>query len=208
MTPPPDPGPGPYQPGYPYPSPAEHLPPRTTSGWAIAGFVLGLLSCVPLGVIFGIIALAQTKGGRRSGRGLAFAGIVLSGLWVVVGVVAAVVVLIGNSLVTGTVQSSPLVRVGQCFDPDINNSVSCEQPHSDEVFAVLSLSRFPGSGGDDDELTKRCRAELQKYSPSASRDPNVQVVTWGPGTDWKYMNNHTTACDAHSTPNRVGSIKE
>ena len=77
----------------------------------------------------------------------------------------------------------------------------------DEVFAVLSLSRFPDTDADNDELMKRCRAELQKCSPSASRDPNVQVVTWGPGTDWKYMNNHTTACDAHSTPDRVGSIK-
>jgi hypothetical protein len=28
-----------------------------------------------------------------------------------------------------------------------------------------------------------------------------------PDTSWKYMNNHTSGCVAHLTPNRVGSIK-
>jgi Domain of unknown function (DUF4190)/Septum formation len=220
----PDPGPGP-QPPYPYPSPAgypppgpgappgQYLPPppqRTTSGWAIAAFVLGLVSCVPLGVIFGIIALVNTKGGRQSGRGLAIAGIVLSGLWLVLGVTVGVIVaftLFDAPLITGTVNSSPLVTVGECFNPDVNYRVSCAQPHSDEVFAVLSLSYFPDSDADDEELNSRCTAELQKYSPSASRDPSMQVAVWGPGTDWKYMDNHTAACAAHFTPNRVGSIK-
>lgn len=72
---------------------------------------------------------------------------------------------------------------------------------------MLSLSRFPDSGADHDELVRRCQAELQNYSPPASRDPKVRVDTWGPGTDWKYMNNHTTACAAQFTPERVGSIK-
>jgi hypothetical protein len=72
---------------------------------------------------------------------------------------------------------------------------------------VLSLSRWPGRDGDQDEFTNRCKAELQKYSPSASLDPNVQVVMLGPDTSWKYMNNHTSGCLAHFTSNRVGSIK-
>lgn len=190
------------------PAPQPYPPRGATSGWAVAAFVLGLLSCVPLGLIFGIVGLAQTKGGKRSGRGLAIAGIVLSGLWAVGGIVAAVIgLMVNDALVTGTTASSPLVRVGQCFDPDINTSVSCDQPHSDEVFAVLRLSRFPDSGADENALKERCKAELQTYSPSASRDPNVQVAAWGPGSDWKYMNNHTTACAAHFTPDRVGSIK-
>ena len=207
----PDPGLGSYQQPYPYPPgqfPPER-PQRATSGWAIAAFVLGFVSCVPLGLIFGIVALVNTKGGRQSGRGLAIAGIVLSGLWTLGGVILGVIVafaVLNEPLITGTVNSSPLVMVGECFNPDINTSVSCAQPHSDEVFAVLSLSRFP-DGPDDQELENRCRAELGKYSPSASRDPRVQVAVWGPGTDWKYMDNHTAACAAHFTPNRVGSIK-
>jgi hypothetical protein len=202
----PDPGPGPYPPPYPYPypSPAGYPMRRATSGWAIATFVFGLLACVPLSVILGIVALVKTKGGRQSGRGLAVAGLVFSALWV--GVIAAAYVTNGF-LITGTVDSSPLVKVGECFNPDINTRVDCGQPHSDEVFAVLSLLHFPDSDSDRQDLNNRCRAELRKYSPSASRDPSVRVVTWGPGTDWKYMNNHTTACAAHFAPNRVGSIK-
>ncbi len=189
---------------WPDPYPAR----RTTSGWAIAALCLGLLSCVPLSFVFGIVALVKTQDGRQSGRGLAIAGMAVSAVWVLLGGVAtALFAMFPGSLVTGTVQSSPLVTVGECFNPDINYRVSCDQPHSDEVFAVLSLSHFPDSQSDDAELTKRCQAELAKYSPSASHDPSVQVDLWGPGTDWKYMDNHTTACAAHFTPNRVGSIK-
>ena len=43
-------------------------PRHTTSGWAIAAFLLGFLSCVPLSVIFGIIALVKTKDGRQGGN--------------------------------------------------------------------------------------------------------------------------------------------
>jgi hypothetical protein len=141
--------------------------------------------------------------------------VVIASAWV--GVVAACA---SNDLVTGTVQSSPLLKVGECFNETpqragagaevgvgINYPVGCDQPHSDEVFAVLSLSRFPTKDADQSELTNRCTAELKNYSPSASRDPNVQVVMLTPDTSWKYENNHTSGCLAHFTPNRVGSIK-
>jgi hypothetical protein len=141
-----------------------------------------------------------------------------------IGALSVAVVLIaacgGNDdLVTGRVDSSPLIKVGECFNETpqssrpgaevgdgINYPVSCDKPHSDEVFAILSLSRWP-SKDDDDTLTNRCTAELQKYSPSASRDPHVQVVMLTPDTSWKYMDNHTSGCLAHFAPNRVGSIK-
>jgi hypothetical protein len=84
----PTPPPTPY--GYgPTPPPYHGYPaPRTSSGKAIAGLVLGILSIVLcwlslfdavfviLGLIFSIIALGETKGGRMSGRGLAVAGLV------------------------------------------------------------------------------------------------------------------------------------
>jgi hypothetical protein len=65
----PDPGRGPYPPPYPYPYPAGYPPRRATSGWAIAAFVLGLLACVPLGVIFGIVALVETRGAGSQDAG-------------------------------------------------------------------------------------------------------------------------------------------
>jgi Septum formation len=155
------------------------------------------------------------KNGRQYRRGL-----VISALSAAVGVMAACGAANGDVLVTGTVQSSPLLRVGECFSETpqsagpgaevgdgINDPVACDQPHSDEVFAILSLTRFTTNKADYDELTKRCIAELRTYSPSASRDPNVQVVMLTPDTSWKYMGNHTSGCLAHFAPNRVGSIK-
>ena len=130
----------------------------------------------------------------------------------------------GTGLVTGTVRSGQFLTVGDCLDeepqaptgrePPLNgaiageqSSVKCDQAHSDEVFAVLSLSRFPNVPTDSDELGNGCRTQLQKYSPSASRDPSVRIVLVTPGTNWKYMGDHTAACLAHFTPSRVGSIK-
>ena len=54
---------------------------RPVSRWAIAAFLLGVVSLVPLSVIAGIVALAKARDGRESGRGLAIAGIVISVLW-------------------------------------------------------------------------------------------------------------------------------
>lgn len=227
VTSPPQPDPGAsYRPPNSYPGPAGYpqppYPPRpTTSRWAIAALVLSLLSCVPLGVIFGIIALVKTKDGRQSGRGLAIAGIAISGAWVVVAAVIAVIAMLGNRLVTGTEESGRGLTVGQCVDETpqsprggiyagSSTPRGCDQPHSDEVFAVLSMGRPPESDSDDDELRNRCTAELRKYSPSASNDPDVRVVIDPPSAPtWRYgsLEDRRTVCLAHFTSNRVGSIK-
>jgi hypothetical protein len=168
----------------------------------------------PLSVISGFIALVKGRDGRQRRRGLSIAA-----LWVAAGGIAACGAADGDGLVIGTVQTSPLLTTGECFNETpqsaaagaevglgINYPLSCDQPHSDEVFAVLRLSHWPGIG-DHDVLTNRCKAELQKYSPPASRDPNVAVVMLTPDTSWKYMNNHTSGCLAHFAADRVGSIK-
>jgi hypothetical protein len=174
--------------------------------------------CLPaaalLGVMFAIIAWVRTKGGGHYLRGLA-----ICGLWVGVWFIAACAAPNSDGLVTGTVESGESLRVGECLDetpqletPQFPQSggttlVGCEQPHSDEVFAVLSLSRFPNIPTDSAELDKGCKAELANYSPSGSRDPNVGIVLVSPGTNWKYMDDHTEACLAHFSADRVGSIK-
>jgi hypothetical protein len=201
---------------YPYPR-------QSTSGWAIASFVLALACCAPLGVIFGIIALVKTRDSRQSGRGLAIAGLAISGAsvlaWVLVGVIVTSAVLVDRGEVTGTTESGESVTVGECLNetpqsgepgaaPGYSSAkLDCSQPHSDEVFAVLTLSHFPDSDSDDDKILKGCQEELRRYSPSASGNPNLQVVVQDPGTNWKYMNDHTAACFAHFKTNRVGSIK-
>ena len=55
--------------------------PTPTNGMAIAGFVLSLLGCTGiLGLIFSIIGLAQAPRYNNNGKGLAIAGICISGL--------------------------------------------------------------------------------------------------------------------------------
>jgi prepilin-type processing-associated H-X9-DG protein len=58
-----------------------------TSGMAIASLVCGILFCVPfcslLALIFGIIGITQTKPGMARGRGMAIAGTVLGGVYMV-----------------------------------------------------------------------------------------------------------------------------
>ncbi len=72
-------GPG-YPPGH---GPVAYPGPRPYDGFAIAGFVLSFVGAVVLSVIFGILGLVRTKGGRARGRGLAVASLVISALWFV-----------------------------------------------------------------------------------------------------------------------------
>lgn len=190
----------------------------TTSGWAIASLVLGVLGfmllSIPLSLIFGIIALGKTKDGGQRGRGLAIAGMVMSGLWVVLVIITVVVIAViresdDHGLVTGTTNSGLGLTVGQCIDAaELSagsiDSVGCDQPHSGEVFAVLMLADFPSR--ESEEIGDRCRTELKAYAPSAS--PNVGVYVAYPGpSQWKYMDDHTAVCVATLDPERSGSIK-
>jgi hypothetical protein len=171
------------------------------SRWAIATFLLGLVSLIPLSLISGIVTFVKTRTGKESGRALAVAGILISVLW------AAIWTYIEwpkAGLITGATQSG---RVGTCFQETINSPVSCDQPHTDELFAMLALSRFPDSDHEQREIENRCKAELPNYSAAASRDPQLHIDAWSPGTEWKQLDSHAAGCVAHFSADRVGSIK-
>jgi hypothetical protein len=183
------------------PEPDPNTDGRPASRWAIATFLLGLVSLVPLSLLSGVVALVKTRGGREPGRGLAVAGIVICVLW---SAVWTYIALPKSGLITGTLHSD---RVGTCFADTINSPVSCDKPHSDELFAMLSLSRFPDSDPEQTQIENRCKAELPKYSVTADRDPGLRVDAWSPGTEWKQLDNHAAGCIAHTESDRVGSIK-
>jgi hypothetical protein len=60
------------------------MPPgrRGVSGFAVASFLFGLIGGIPLGLIFGIVALGKIRRTGQGGKGLAIAGLVLTGAWV------------------------------------------------------------------------------------------------------------------------------
>jgi hypothetical protein len=185
----------------PPPVPDEATADRPVSRWAIATFLLGLVSLIPLSLLSGIFALIKTRGGKEPGRALAIAGIVICVLWAAVW---AYSLWPKHGLITGTLQSD---RVGTCFRGDVNSPVSCDQPPSDELFAMLSLSRFPDSDPEQRQIEDRCKTELPKYAASADRDPSIRVDAWSPGAEWKQLDTHAAGCVAHSSADRVHSIK-
>src|SRR5262249_44322453 len=54
---------------------------RPISWQAIVAFITGLLGLSLFGIIFGVLALVHIRSTGQRGRGLAIAGLVLSGLW-------------------------------------------------------------------------------------------------------------------------------
>src|SRR5215475_7879113 len=85
----------------------QALPPSaTTNGMAIAGFVLGLLGffgiTAIIGIVLGSVALSNVRRTAQGGKGLAIAGIVLSGCWLAFFLILIVI----GAVVGGTSGSS------------------------------------------------------------------------------------------------------
>jgi len=147
------------------------------NGFAIAGFILGLVSAVLLSVIFSIIGLVQIRRRRQRGTGLAVAGLVLSGAWVV-GIVVIIVIMAASQAhrsTTGTITGSGQVnifslRVGDCFqNPPAGQTVlgvaqvtalRCTTPHNAQVFAQFNATdaTYPGRHALVLEAENGCKA--------------------------------------------------
>lgn len=99
-----------------HPQPAQQMPPipQSKSGMAIAGFVLGIIALLTsflpiinnfsfflaiLGMIFGIVGMVGISKGKKSGKGLAIAAIVIC-------VVSGVVVLGTQSMYSAALDSA------------------------------------------------------------------------------------------------------
>ncbi len=79
----------PHDPAHQHPGPYVGRPPRPTSVTAVVGFVLAFLVS-PVGAVVSAFGIGDTRAGRRSGRGLAVAGVVVGVLGTLVWVAVAV----------------------------------------------------------------------------------------------------------------------
>jgi Domain of unknown function (DUF4190) len=62
-----------------------------TNGFAVASLLFGIVGGVLLSAIFGFTALSQIRRRGQKGRGLAIAGLVLSGVWMCVFIAMTIV---------------------------------------------------------------------------------------------------------------------
>ncbi|MEU9732234.1 septum formation family protein [Streptomyces sp. NPDC048002] len=182
------PGPhGPYPPGpyapYPYHPYGPYGVPAPVNGLAIAALVLGILCFLPaVGLLLGLVALAQIRKRGERGRGMAIAGAVVSTvglvLWTVTlstGVVSDAVDAVEEAA-SGEGTAYALAK-GDCFDSPQDSlegvtydvtEVPCAQRHDGEVFAVITLpgGRFPG----DDSVTRTAEDKCFVLEPEYAMD--------------------------------------
>ncbi|MBL1075263.1 DUF4190 domain-containing protein [Nocardia sp. 2] len=158
-------------PGYPMPPAYPMGAPQSqkTNGFAIASFVLSFLTLcgAVLAIPFGVIALSQIKQRGERGKGLAIAGLVIAGLWILL-VAAAVLINLVVPDQPGT-KSVGSVKVGDCI-ADISESqlvystktVPCDQPHDAEVFYQFDLSGgWPGADEVMAKADSTCTSKLE-----------------------------------------------
>jgi hypothetical protein len=198
----------PYQappPGYYPPSPAPK-----TNWWAVVSLITGAIGMVLLSVVFGFVALNRAKHGQ-GGRGLAIAGLVLSGLWVLGGAALAVILL---TVGKGTVSATD-VKVGDCLKEIPGNSkvftvdtIGCDKTHAGEVFAVLMMPEgdFPGQSAIN-VYQNKCEPALASYAPSAITDDSVQLYVLYPTKETWKQGDRAVTCVATLDPPRRGSLK-
>jgi Domain of unknown function (DUF4190)/Septum formation len=221
------PPPGPGYPGGPQGYPAGPKP--GTNGFAIAALIFGIIGGALLGIIFGFIALSQTKKTGQGGRGMAIAGLVLSGLWIL-GIVAVIIVAVTTQAKrddTGTINaggdvSATALQVGDCVNnlKDSNNllslpAVPCSQAHEGEVFAVYDLPAGPypselSSGADvPDSIQQSCSEKFGSYAPSASTDNVGLFVLYPLPANWA-KGDHSVNCIAtvQGGGTTTGSLKD
>lgn len=143
-------------------NPYQQGPPQGTNGLAIASLILGILSMILFSVILGVIALKQIKQRNQNGRGLAIAGIAISGAWVLLFGIGIVIALTtdnepdrdASGQVTTTTNVRPdKLKVGDCVESiDEENVirgmklVPCSGPNGGEVYANYELpaGKWPG----------------------------------------------------------------
>jgi Septum formation/Domain of unknown function (DUF4190) len=213
-------------PGYPAPHPLTPQGPpqaRGTNGMAVTALILGVVGAWLLSVIFGAVALGQIRRTGQSGRGMAIAGLVLSGIWAVVTVVVLIVVAVNaagrdssGTIATAGDVSATALRVGDCLNGLENGSfaslpaVPCASAHEGEVYAVVTLpdGAYPGQNSVDSQGRSDCDDRIAVYAPSAALGTDFGPFYATPTEDSWRTGDRAVVCIATSTSGTTtGSIR-
>ncbi|MFD8215922.1 DUF4190 domain-containing protein [Streptomyces sp. NPDC059697] len=239
------PPPGPERPEGPYPPPVQgpyqgpyqvwgqgyspYNRPAPVNGLAIVALVLGILCFLPaVGLVLGIVALAQIKKRGERGKGLAVGGMVMSSLGVALLVLAVATGgardfwdgfkggmndPAGKGTGAGTVFS---LRKGDCFDEPGDSpkgttvridKVPCAARHHAEVIANFATSgaRYPGRGSLLDVADAKCRAFERAYTMDAWAVPDdVRLYHFIPTRDSWNLGRHSIICMLESGDGKSG----
>ncbi len=175
----------PYGGGYgsaPYPGgPTGAYQPPPSKAMAIWSLILGWVPCLIgwiAAVVLAIIVLSRSKDGRPHGRGLAIAGLVGVGVWVVLITGFLIIAPFGphRDSAGHVTRASDIaikdLRAGDCGDQHSTgltkklHIVPCGDPHLFEVAATFDLtaSSYPGDRTVRKESVKGCLQRLRKLT--------------------------------------------
>lgn len=162
-------------------------------GVSIAAFVTAVFGVVPVSIGLGFAGLGRTSGSRRSGRRLAVAALIISGVWIFALLTAGLVHVFDAGASSGSAASAQQdstevdladLRSGQCIDlpnyvpqsQDWLDVVVCSVPHNAEVYEVGDLpdGQYPGDHAVDAAVDRLCDAALVTFSGS----PNSRLDTY------------------------------
>ncbi|MGY3203745.1 DUF4190 domain-containing protein [Streptomyces sp. TE5632] len=193
--------------------------PPALNGLAVTSLVTSLLCLAPLGLVFGCIALWQIPRRRQRGKGLAIAGVSVSGAILLL---AAVVIPVidfriwtlparsdsGDVTKPGwtTIQS---IRTGDCFTPPgglpkpgrppLGGSVElipCDKPHRAEAYASFTLTEgdFPGLDGITATAWPQCARLFMDYALDPLAFGRLQTYYFHPDEEGWAAGRRTVVC--------------
>lgn len=184
--------------------------PPGTNGFAIAALIFGIIGGFFLSVIFGIVALVKIGKTGQSGKGLAIAGLALSGVWLLA---------IGTAIIFADKDGKVSVhrlRTGDCIKTLSESDavygmpvVPCTQPHQGEVYGEFDLPRgdYPGEAVIETEVATQCGTLLERYAPQAVDSAAEMFYLYPRSADWR-RGDRTVICIAYSDPAVTGSLKD
>jgi len=202
--------------------------PSSVNGLAVASLVLGVLCCFPaVGLVLGLIALAQIRKKGQSGKGLAIAGSILSTLGLALFVTALATGGFSDAwdeFKKGATEGTAFAVVkGQCFDApgeslegltyDVNQ-VPCAGEHDGEVFGEFRMtggSAFPGDSAVSDAADEKCYPLQETYAMDTWALPSdVDVYYFGPTRQsWRLGDREVTCIFGNTDANATltGSLR-